>query len=159
MNINLDFAQWIQIIQIVTSIAIVATFFVYYKQLRVMRHSAQSQNLLNVINILADPERREDRKSVIDYKKIPYKGWDIKMKDRAERVCAYYDIVGILIENEVIPPNIIEDHWGDSIIKCYEAAGELIKEYRQQRGDDFWNNLDRLYERTKKRRNSNSTKR
>ncbi|MCX5886218.1 MAG: hypothetical protein NT096_09975 [Proteobacteria bacterium] len=51
-----------------------------------------------------------------------------------------------------------EDHWGDSIIKCYEAAGELIKEYRQQRGDDFWNNLDRLYKRTKKRRNSNSNR-
>ena len=143
---NQDLSK-VLIIQSIATIAIVGTFIVYAWQLWSMRKTRQSHALLNVVQMLSEPELRKARKILISHAEIQLENWSDETKEKAERVCVFYDIVDILIQNKVITPNIIEENWGDSIKKCHEVASELIREIRKTRGEKYWDGFDRLYKR------------
>lgn len=138
---------WLLYLQITITIAMVLTFIVYYFQLKAMQKASLSQNVLTLIDFLQKPGLPEARKELIEVsgEKHP-DSWDKDERTRAERVCATYDIAGILIQQGIVPKEIIVDNWGDSIKKCYNAASKLIKEVREERGVDYWDDFEWLAE-------------
>lgn len=77
----------------------------------------------------------------------PLKDWNRNDRIQADVASAAYDLVGILGRPGVVPPDMIIDNWGDSVIKCYKAAKPLIEEYRvtDRRGEHFWDDFEWLY--------------
>jgi hypothetical protein len=145
---------WFLILQAIANFAIVATFVVYWRQLVAMRgqlaaaqSASRNQNLLTLINFLQVPSLREDRGILIGLKRDgpPLEPWSPDQRRAAERVCAAYDITGILIRQEAaIPKQTIVDNWGDSIRQCHEAAADFIRTMQTERGNSYWDDFDWL---------------
>lgn len=141
----------IAIAQILATLAICATLGIYYRQMKIMEsqlnameQSAQSVALLDVIKWISESEIRAARKTLMMTRGKRLEAWSEDEKAKAKKVCVYYDIVGILIKNRVVPEDIIESHWGQSIIQCREAAAGLIDQTRKEINSEAWGEYDRL---------------
>lgn len=150
-NLSLDISLWQlggkmkedTLILAATSIAIWLTLIVYIFLLKATQKGSQSQNLLTLINFLQDPNLRKDREILLTNAK-PMDSWTPMEIESAERVCGAYDITGILVKHKIVPKDIITDNWGHSIIKCYNAASQLIEKARKERKANYWENFEWL---------------
>ena len=150
---------WFFALQAIANTAIVATFFVYYRQMKFMqgqleasRHASAGQNVLGLLPFLQDPRVSEARGVLINLKGKAPNLWTDAEKESARSACAAYDIAGILIRSGIVPKDIIMNNWSDSITKCHVAATEYLKEVRQSRGTDYWDNFEWLAEQISARR-------
>ena len=100
-----DTPVWFLILQAIANFAIVATFVVYWRQLVAMRgqlaaaqNTSRNQNLLTLINFLQAPGLPEARGTLIGLGREGQRldAWSPEERRVAERVCAAYDITGIL---------------------------------------------------------------
>jgi hypothetical protein len=142
--------------QVAATGAICATFWIYYRQLRVMekqleamKKTAQSQSLLETIKYISDPELKEARKVLISHRGKSLSTWTGEAIAQARKVCVSFDIVEVLIKNEVIPKGVIESHWRNSIILCREVAEELISLERANHNPVAWQEFDALCSRAR----------
>lgn len=137
-------------IEIIVGIAIVATFLVYALILWVMWKSARAQNLLNLVVYLSQESLRTDRENVINLNRTnkpwPWLADEIKA---TERVCASYNLAGLLAKDHAIPTDTFVSAYTDSLKKCYAASEKLLSEYRRERGQEYWCNFDWLVKRIK----------
>ncbi|WP_133794445.1 DUF4760 domain-containing protein [Actinokineospora alba] len=74
-----------------------------------------------------------------------YESMDQSLKEKFEKVCRTYDLVGIAGHNKMLPHGIIVTEWGNSIIRLHELCQPYLDELRQERGPAFWNNFSQLY--------------
>lgn len=142
---------WFLALQAIANLAIVATFFVYYRQLKAMqgqleaaRQASAGHNMLSLIPFLQTPSLRDARGVLIKLKGKSFSVWTSSEREDAERVCAAYDVAGILIRNGIVPKQLIIDNWGDSIEKCHDAAKEYLASARAARGADYWDDFEWL---------------
>jgi hypothetical protein len=101
---------------------------------------------LGVVSILQRQEVREARRVLLGIKP-PGKAldqWTQDEKDQAEIACSTFDTVGILLRRNIIDRKMVVAEWRDSIGKCWDMAQPIIKEYRNQRGNDYWDDLANL---------------
>ena len=145
------FGFWIQI---ATALLILFTFWVYFFQLRTMKKSTRGQNSISIINYLQDESVRKAREIVLEtLRKKPISDWTIEEKKAASKVCNTYDLVSILIfQQKLVPPRIIIDNWGPSIVRCFETLKEHIIEMQtnDRMGPQYWNDFEKLYNAAKK---------
>jgi hypothetical protein len=141
-------------VQVSTTAAIFAALWVYYRQLQVMRgqidatkQTAQSQVLFQVVQWLSLEEARHSRKTLIGLKRKKFKNWTRAELATARKVCVTFDLIEILIMNNVIPSGVIELHWGNTIRECRAAADVLISETRKNGRPDAWKHFDDLHNR------------
>lgn len=76
--------------------------------------------------------------------------WTDEQKRMAEIACTTYDILGIFLKRTKVDLQFVTSEWQDSIIKCWEKALPMTKAYRSNRGNDYWNDFQWLYEMAKK---------
>ncbi|MGI5499355.1 DUF4760 domain-containing protein [Lentzea sp. CA-135723] len=74
-----------------------------------------------------------------------YEDMGAELKEKFERVCRTFDLVGIAGHNGMLPHNIIAAEWGNSIVRLHELCEPYLEEIRRVRGPDFWNNFSQLY--------------
>lgn len=79
-----------------------------------------------------------------------YENMDAALKEKFEKVCRTYDLVGIAGHNKMLPHNIIAAEWGNSVIRLHELCDPYLKELRRDRGPMFWNNFTQLYEESRR---------
>ncbi|MCJ7449018.1 MAG: hypothetical protein MUO72_15145 [Bacteroidales bacterium] len=151
MTQNCDYLSiWIQA---GTAILILATFWVYFFQLWTMRKATRGQNSISIINYLQDEKVRKSREVVLEILSAkPYSDWTTDEKKEASRVCTSYDLVSILtLEQKLVPPEIIIDNWGPSIVRCYKIVEEHIIEMQkpERMGPEYWNDFVKLHRKVK----------
>lgn len=133
-------------LQTIVSLAIVATFVVYALILWVMWRSTRAQNLLNLVVYLSQESLRTDRQTLINLGKLskPFGTWSNDAIKAAERVCASYNLAGLLVKEQAVSTETFVTAYADSLKKCFAASRDLLEEYRRQRGDRYWKNFDLL---------------
>ena len=113
-------------------------------QLQAAREMNRNQNLITITEYLQVESRRKDRRVLIELgrKKKPFATWSKEERYSAERACAAYSFVGLLVRKGMVPEDIALAELRDSAQKCFNAAAPLLTEYRKTRGEDFWANFD-----------------
>lgn len=137
-----------------TPIILILTVLFSYGQLRQMKKTSQAQNAVVLMKDLLIPRLREDRKFLLrerenHFRNKPIDEWKEHEKDAVERVCASYDLAGIMIQEGLVPKEIIVKNWWHSIIGCYEWSSPLINYRQEKHGKDFWDDFKWLYEKAK----------
>ena len=140
---------WNMVIAIATAfmalvILITAIFAIF--QLREVVMSRKVSAFISVCQYLQKEDARKARDILIKVLGKDFKDWSKEEIEAAEKSCSTYDIAGIMVSKKLIEKDLILDEWRNSIIKCWEAAKPMIIEYRKDRGEDFWDDFEKLYE-------------
>ena len=150
----MNWNEVLAVVQVLTSVAIVCTFLVYLgqlfamrKQLAVAQSSSRNQNLLTLIAFLQNPDLVRARGvlfQLLDDSK-PLSEWTTEERWQAERVCASYDVTGIVLrEGDAVSNDAIAGNWRYSIQRAHAATADMMDLYQANRGADFWANFDWL---------------
>src|SRR5437899_2200628 len=124
---------WYLVLQTIANGAIAGTFVVYFLQLKAMRgqlaaarDASLGQNLLAVHSFIFEETFRHDRRTLIELGEAAkhLRSWSPEERRAAERVCAAYNLVGLLIAYDVIPFKLVDD-LRYSMTKCHDAAAPL----------------------------------
>lgn len=134
---------WSQIV--LATIALLAAI-VAYLQLRAYK-------LLEMLKLVEDLEIRAARRTVL--KELPKlkraEWWDDsdegkRLEQDAADVCASYDILGLMIENDKLGGgygSFFEKYWAHSIVSCHEELQEYLR-YRRQNNPQAYEGFSRL---------------
>jgi hypothetical protein len=135
---------------------VVATIFVGYglivsrrqlkameKQVTVTGDTSKHQLYFELIKYLES--YRHDRKTVFEAnetKRSPL-GWTVEEKAAAHRVCASFNLAGILVKNNLAPNELIIGAFY-SAMTTYRILEPLIIDVRESRGEQYWKYFDWL---------------
>jgi len=131
-----------------TFIILVTAIVVYY-QLREMRKATVATAFSSIAEFLESKEVRDARRVLMEISEEDFTKWKDEEKKSAEIACSTYDVIGIMLREEVIDHKMVTLAWRDSIVRCWEKAQPMIKSYRKDRGEDFWKGFQWLYEKCK----------
>jgi len=132
-----------------TIIILITAIFVLF-QLREMKRATIAQAFFAIVSYLQTLECREARKILIKLDEKDFTKWTDEQIKNAEIACSTYDGVGILLQKKVIDHRMITAEYRNSISRCWEHAQPMIESYREERGKDFWDGFEWLYENAKK---------
>ncbi|HEC92311.1 MAG TPA: hypothetical protein ENI51_04860 [Candidatus Atribacteria bacterium] len=132
------------------SLVLLVTAVIALWQLREISRSRKVTAFLELYKFLQDENFRTARRTLIRLSGKKFKDWSEEEIYEAERACQSYDLAGIMFKHRLIDKALVVDERRDSIIKCWEAAKPMIDEYRKERGKDFWDGFEALYEEAKK---------
>jgi len=134
---------------LVVSIAAIVSVLQFIK----LSKSSTATAYVSIFQFLQREHIREARHILItELEKKNFKHWFKEEKEKAAPACASYDVVGAMVRKRLINKFFVVDKWRNSIIRCWEVAEPMVKEYRRDRGDDFWDDFERIYKMAKKRR-------
>jgi hypothetical protein len=117
-------------------------------QLEAARDASRGQNLLAVHRFIFEETFRQDRKTLIELGegRKEFSAWTPEERRAAERVCAGYNLVGLLVSYGVIPFELFDDV-RYSMTKCHKAAEPLLFDARRNRSPDHWHHFTDIVER------------
>jgi len=148
---------WSLVVQSLIGFFIITTFIVYFLMLMAMRRGAIGQNTLSVISFLQAPYARESRAWVRKtLRKKPYDEWTDEDKRQASLACSTYDVLSLLISQQIVPAKPFISRWGASIADCYTICKPYITEMQktEKAGPTYWHEFITLYHRVIKTDNS-----
>jgi hypothetical protein len=116
------------------------------------RYSCPS--LSTIATMLDDEKVRMARRTLMKITNDDFTSWTQEEIDHAEIACSKYDTVGIMVRHGIVDHKMVTREWRNSIIRCWEHAQPMITTYRKDRGSDFWNDFQWLYDRAKEIRTS-----
>ncbi len=96
------------------------------------------------LSFLQTDEMRSARKSTFALEAKPYASWDSDEKSMVSKVCQGYDLVAIMVSNGMLPERILVENWGHSMLLTWQIAKPLAHERRTERGEDYWDDFERL---------------
>ena len=141
INFCSDFVKWqlnSKISMLEVFIGLLSVSFVIcggYIAIRQLKESAQSNKLSSfkfMIELLQSGKARKNRKIIFGLyneetkKTTPYEQWDSKQKNAAQDTIANFDLIGLMIRNQLLDPAFLEG-WEYSIYKILYILGEFIK--------------------------------
>jgi len=129
--------------------AILTTGLIIFYQLREMRRGTVAQAFSTIASTLYEQKVRMARRTLMRNSKSDFTSWTQKEIDDAEITCVKYDVVGTMVRNKMIDLKMVIKKWRNSLIECYEHAQPMITAYRKNRGNDFWEDFQWLYNKAK----------
>ena len=135
-----------------TAIVITITAVIVLFEIREMTKSRKVTAFFEIYKLLQDDDIRKARGKLIELGKLKknFSDWTDEDEKYAETASQAYDTAGIMVSYHLINRKLIINERRDSIIKCWEAAAPMIKKYQEDRGEDFWNDFEKLYYKAKK---------
>ena len=133
-----------------TALVILITAILAILQLRENSRSRKVTAFISLYQFLQQEEIRKARGILIGISRGNFKDWSKEDIEASEKACHTYDVAGIMVSKKLIEEDLVVNEWRDSIIKCWEAAKPMILEYRKERGEDFWDDFERIYEKANK---------
>ncbi len=131
------------------ALVILITAILAVLQLREVSRSRKVTAFTDISQFLQREEIREARRTLFEISGRNFKDWSKEEIEAAEKACHTYDVAGIMVFKKLIEKDLIVNEWRYSIIKCWEVAKPMIIEYRKERGKDYWDDFEWLYERAK----------
>ena len=124
-------------------VAIPATAFALL-QLLEMKRSSRLSAFLAVVDFLQAERVREARRILISLKEKKFDDWTKEECDAADLALRKLNAVAIIVQNHLIPVNYVLPEWENTLILCREAAEPLVRKYRNERGINYWRQLEGL---------------
>ena len=134
---------------LVSALVIFITGFFLFYQLREMKKATIAQAFSSIATMLDDDRVRNARYTLMSISQNDFTKWTEKEIDNAAKACSTFDTVGIMVSNGIIDHKMVTREWRYSIIECWEHAQPMIAAYRKQRGKDFWDDFEGLYNKAK----------
>ena len=114
-------------------------------QLGVAKDARKSQNMLQALEMLRDQDFRAALLVVRNRMKgRPHHTWDAGDVFHVLLVCSTYNMVGLMIKQDLLPRELFVQHWGGSVIDSYESLAQFI-ENRQQHNPLYCADYQWLY--------------
>ncbi len=135
---------------LIASVVIVITALIAVIQLREMKRATIAQAFATILTYLRAPEAREARRVLVHTEQADFSKWTDEQIQKSELACSTWDAIGILLRREVVDPKMVTKEWRDSITRCWEHAVPMTMEFRRDRGFDFWDDFEWLYQLAKK---------
>lgn len=88
---------------------------------------------------------RNARATLIGLKNKSFESWSPQEVEAADLALRKYNFVAIMVSNRLIPARFILPELSTSLVLCWEAAQPMIKKYRNERGTNYWEKLEVLY--------------
>ncbi len=119
-------------------------------QLNEIRKARRVDALVNLVQFLQNEDTRKARGILIEeLSEKEFKNWSEDERKQAEKPCHTYNFAGIMDAQKFVEKDFIAKKWRNSVIRCWEAARPMIEEYRVDRGSDFWEDFEALYNKAK----------
>ena len=106
-------------------------------QLSAAREATRAHHFITLHQFFLSPEFRHARGVLIKLHGEPLSKWGDGARQEAEKACASWNYVALLVKEGIIPREVIADATY-SITKCHEAARELLAEVRRERDPNHW---------------------
>jgi hypothetical protein len=147
---------WMEVIMdlmdaVVVLSSVASTVIVFYTariaigQLKEMNRTTEAQAFSTVVSVLQTPEVRKSRQTLMRINQPDFSKWEEAQIEAAETACNTYDVVGIMLRRSIIDPTMVTENWRTSIVRCWENALPMITTYRSDRGSDYWDDFEWLY--------------
>ena len=109
-------------------------------QIKNMRRGWQAQNALEMARDLQSDEQRQARRTIYGLKGdgVPYRSWSDSQKHAATVAVQQLNTAAYLAQIDLIPPNMLEDNWGQVFRNVYTAALPRIEDRRSQGETNLW---------------------
>ncbi|MDF1552642.1 MAG: hypothetical protein P1P84_06240 [Deferrisomatales bacterium] len=123
------------------------------RQLQQTKVAANAQYFFKAQEMLQTDEIRMARRTVFQLldDNRDFLDWNEEQKLIGENVCMTFDVVGMMVRNGFIPPELILDSWNASIRKSWDATSELVMERRKLAGTNrFWDDFEWLHKEASK---------
>ncbi len=98
------------------------------EQLGVAKDARKSQNMLSALEMLRDQDFRAALLVVRNRMKgRPHQSWDAGDVFHVLLVCSTYNMIGLMIKQDLLPRDLFVQHWGGSVIDSYESLAQFIE--------------------------------
>jgi Domain of unknown function (DUF4760) len=152
--------DWLAITGFSTTVYCVATIVtavILLWQLREVQRANRGQSYLTIVQYVQDESVRQARGVAFGLHSVPPESWSEEQVHAAEKVCASYDVIGMLARRKLVDEEMIVDSWGDSLRRLWPILEPLISRYRRERNaPEFWDDFEylakRAVERARRRR-------
>lgn len=136
------------ITSIINCIVVVIAALYAYRQYKISKLIKMEETLLKTYDFIQKEDFISARRKVLKVlSEKEFENWTKKDKKYAEKVCRDYDTAYLMNDQLGYEKNckIIAIKWNYSIKKSYKTLHPLIQEYRDKRGNGFWNHFEKLY--------------
>lgn len=143
LNTALDFLQ--ANFQVLTILLAVLAAFYTVKQINEAKKARVLPAFLEFEKRIVNEQARKDRRFIYENKLDPF-------KDRAviERVSTTFDLLGVLLREDLVYAPLIFHPFSDVIIKCWLKLHKLILLERNRKGEFYMEGFEYLNEAAKK---------
>ena len=120
----------------------VAIFGLY--QLVELKRAGHLTAFLAVVSYLQDEQVRDARRILIGLNERPIESWTKEEHAAADLALRRFNSVPIMIRKHLIPIDFVLPEWENALMLCWRSAKPLVAEYRAQRGERYWHELESL---------------
>lgn len=115
------------------------------QQLIVSKDARKSQNMLSAVEMLRDQDFRAALLVVRNRMRgRPHHSWNASDVFHVLLVCSTYNLIGLMIKQDLLPSSLFVEHWGGSVIDSYESLSPFI-EGRQEHNPLYCADYQWLY--------------
>ena len=146
---ELGFDKIMALIQAAGSLVVAATVVVYWRQLLAMKQNVEElqesrrrQQLYQALSFLI--EMRPNIQHIFSLENKPFSAWEANDIDHAEFVCTRFNLVGVLVIENMLPVDILAKTWFYGIPKCHRILMPYIEKIRSERDKRYWSAFDAL---------------
>ncbi len=129
------------------------------RQLELQVEARQTHNLVLAVDMLRDQDFRTAMMVVRNRMKgRPYTHWDTADALHVMLVCSTFNLVALMVKQDLLPQELFLEHWGQSAIDAYEALAEFI-EAKQAQSPFYCADFQWLYLQARSHRRSDAPSR
>lgn len=145
LKMNAEIATTVSAIaSAVGALAAAVAVAVYIWQAIEARKARGANGIIELMRLLNSAEAHEARQLVHWIRTPQLVEWRDEQKAAAILSCNVYDLAGILAQRGVVSADLVVEHWGTSIIECFEKTLQMRA---GSAGPTRWKNLEALYSR------------
>jgi len=128
------------------TLAFIITLVYLKSELHEMRLATYASAYKSIVDILQTDEVLEARDYLFNILvDKPFKSWNKKDKQKADKVCRSYDAVGQMVRHEFLPKEYVVDSWGDSLRRSWSILSPHVFDRRKQRNSaEIWDDFEWL---------------
>jgi len=130
----------------VSAVALLVTVLIMAIQIKEMRRATYAAAFKAVYEILQTDDLRAARRTVmVSLAGKPFESWTDEEKLIADKVCASYDVVAIMVRHGMVPADVVAENWGDSLRRTWRVVSPFINANRVQRNSrGLWDDYEWL---------------
>jgi hypothetical protein len=143
----MDWTSISAIASFISSVVVAVSVVILVMQLKESQKTKYAETFFAASSRLQDEQLREKRSKVFMLNGKPLQDWSSEDINAAEIVCHNFDIVGIMVRNEMLPKEIVIDNWGQSLRGLWPIVSPLVQKYRHEwNAPEYWNDFQWLAE-------------
>jgi hypothetical protein len=130
--------DFVTFLQSLANLATVLLVIVTARQLIAANRAVHATTFKTIFDLLQSPAARRARKRIIELKSLDLKEVQDSsdLENAIETVCHTFDSVGVMLQSNMIPKNIVIQHWATSIYKTWRVVKPYVEMQRKREDEE-----------------------